>query len=243
MAGRSDRAKPRTAAKVPGTGKPLRSARVAKAPRSTRGRRLKRNASAAPSDRYAVQLEVSSAVGPTPLRCCLTYRALSCRPAVGGGAKRLRFGARGYRRSIGRRGSRSAAAPCWAAARQGRRGHWVGRGRAETEDVRVATAGAVRTVSPALGSGQSWRESNAHLARRAQARQSAQAFESEKGAAETPAGSSSLGSGRAQQATRKRGSEVRPNVPGAQLPARRRGWSEVPEVPCQKIPKVDWKQR
>ncbi len=34
---------------------------------------------------------------------------------------------------------------------------------------------------------------------------------------------------------------AQPNVPGAQLPARRRRWSEVPEVPCQKIPKVDWK--
>ncbi len=34
-----------------------------------------------------------------------------------------------------------------------------------------------------------------------------------------------------------------PSVPGAQLPARRRGWSEVPEVPCQKIPQVNWKTR
>ncbi len=34
-----------------------------------------------------------------------------------------------------------------------------------------------------------------------------------------------------------------PNVPGAQLPARRRGWLGAPEVPCQKIPKVDWKTR
>ncbi len=175
--------------------------------------------------------------------CCLTYQALSCRPAAAGGAERLRFGARRYQRSIGRSGSRSAAAPCWAAARQGRRGHWAGSGRAATGDAQVATAGAVCTVSPALGSGQSSRESNAHLERRAQTRRPAHEFESEKGAAETPAGSSSLASRRAQQATRKRGSEVRPNVPGAQLPARRRGWLGAPKVPCHKIPKVDWKTR
>ncbi len=34
-----------------------------------------------------------------------------------------------------------------------------------------------------------------------------------------------------------------PGVPGAQLPARRGGWSGVPKIPCQKIPKVDWKGR
>ncbi len=142
----------------------------------------------------------------------LTYQALSCRPAAAGRAKRLRFGARRYPRSIGASGSRSAAAPCWAAARQGRRGHWAGSGRAATGDAQVATAGAVCTVSPALGSGQSSRESNAYLARRAQTWRPAHAFESEEAAAETPAGSISLGSRRAHQATRNRGSEVLPNV-------------------------------
>ncbi len=47
---------------------------------------------------------------------CLTYQALSCRPAAAGGARCPRFGARRYQRWIGTSGSRSAAAPCWAAA-------------------------------------------------------------------------------------------------------------------------------
>ena len=34
-----------------------------------------------------------------------------------------------------------------------------------------------------------------------------------------------------------------PNVPGAQLPARRRGWNEVPEVRRQRIPDVNRKER
>ena len=44
--------------------------------------------------------------------CGLTYQALSCRLAAAGGSERLRFRARRYQRSIGRRSSRSAAAPC-----------------------------------------------------------------------------------------------------------------------------------